>query len=167
MNKKIVKLAVLRDNIENPCPFGLNIPESCSLVGDFIDKLVPLDFAKTKEEYKHLKETNQKLFRWEESKSRCKYAGKIMDGKDVVECNFGSTDAGAQDGDAIVGSPFYQKYFSGVGMDGLYSFPMGYYVDVNIDHPYYYGLYSLEGIAKDDISEQVSKTGLEKSANKK
>ena len=56
--KKIVKLAVIRSDSADPCPFGLTIPYSCQAVGELIYKMAPVNnnnlSKQDKEEIKHI-----------------------------------------------------------------------------------------------------------------
>ena len=79
----------------------------------------------------------------------------------MVECNWNANDAGQHQDGVLVGSPFYYKHFSGIGLDGLYSYPLGYYTDNSIDRGMYYGMYSLEDIAgelEDDLIKKANNT---------
>ena len=38
-NKKIVKLAIIREMDEKPCPFGLYIPDACKSAGKLVDNM--------------------------------------------------------------------------------------------------------------------------------
>ena len=146
MNKKIIKLAVIRSNSQDTCPFGLPIPFGCKKVGELISRMAPVDVLgqnSTDEEKNEIASANRHLLTWtlsEELGGRCKYAGMIFDKKNVVECNWGTNVGGAKEGPALLGSPFYYRYF----LDGLYSYPLGYYTDNSIDRGMYYGMFSIE-----------------------
>ncbi len=148
-NKKIVKLAVIRSDEDAPCPFGLAIPYGCRNAGELIRKMAPLDTLgeeATKDEKVQIEKANNHLFLWKNDGHRCVYAGKLFKSKDVVECNWSANTAGSVERGVLVGSPFYYKHFSGIGLDGLYTYPLGYYTDNSIDRGMYYGMYSLESI---------------------
>ena len=55
----------------------------------------------------------------------------------------------------ILGAPFYSKVYNNIGLDGIYSYPLGYYADNNISRNLYYGMYSLMGSdgSEDDIKK--------------
>jgi hypothetical protein len=151
MTKKLVKLAIIRKNEADPCPFALDIPFACQEVGDLVDKMSPV--SKSAPDAPALAASNQHLFLWKRPGHRCHYAGKILDPEThAVECNWNSTAAG-EEGTPIVGSPWYTKHFSGVGLDGVYTFPLGYYADNSIDRGMYYGMYSIESIASEEDEE--------------
>lgn len=144
------KLAVVRNNQTDPCPYGLDITSACSSAGKLITKLVPLDFASNDEEKEAFAICNQQILAENAPGERCFYAGKIVEKLQGVECTWNTPSAGQEEKAALVGSPFYYKYFAGVGLDGLYSPPLSSYVDTTIDRPYYYGMNSIEGIASMD-----------------
>ena len=37
------KLAMIRKDDEDGCPFGLGIPHACQTVGELVDRMAPLD----------------------------------------------------------------------------------------------------------------------------
>lgn len=154
MNKKIVKLAIIRKNDSDPCPFGLEIPIACESSGDLVDRMSPVRLSS--DEAQSIVNSNQHLFIWKNPGQRCKYAGKIPEEETKsVECNWNSTAPG-EEGTPIVGSPWYTKHFSGIGLDGVYTFPLGYYADNSIDRGMYYGMYSIESVASKEDSEEDS-----------
>lgn len=151
MSKKIVKLAVIRKDDADPCPFGLSIPFGCKNAGNIIDKMAPLEMAgpdATDEERQKIAKANKKLFTWRLMESAeepipCKYASSIMDNQDAVSCNYTDTAPGVGDV-PLLGSPFYSRVMSGIALDGLYSVPVGYYADYNISRNLFYGIYSIQ-----------------------
>ena len=159
--KKIVKLAVLRSNNEDdsPCPFGLSIPFACKNAGELIKNMAPNNSEELDdEETADLARANAHLLMFNNPKTQCIYVGALFKEKGIVECNWDSNAAGSspQKG-SIVGSPFYYKHFNGIGLDGLYSYPLGYYTDNSIDRGAYYGMYSLENIGEshDEIIKEA------------
>lgn len=156
--KKIVKLAVIRKNEVDSCPFGLSIPDGCKNAGEAIDKMAPVDIlgpTSSPEEQAEIAKANNHILKWKGSGQPCKYAGQILEGKQAVECNWDTEAAGDTQHATLRGSPFYYKHFSGIGLDGLYSYPLGYYSDNSIDRGMYYGMYSLEGISSNESDEIV------------
>lgn len=152
MTKKIVKLAVIRRDTEDACPFGLSITIGCENAGDLVDKMAPVNVMgedSTEEEKQAIQAANNHLLKWQSPGTTCKYASKIIKNKEAVECEFGEDNIQhSGNGSALVGSPWYYKDLSGVGLDGLYTFPRGVYTDVSIDNgQHYYGQYSIESIA--------------------
>lgn len=154
--KKIVKLAMIRKDEEDGCPFGLSIPLGCKNVGELINKMAPLDVMgedTTEEERQAIRNANYHLLKWKSPGSPCKYADKIITSKNSVECDFGTNTAGDAGVTALEGSPWYYHEFSGVGLDGLYTFPRGVYQDASIDNGQHeFGQYSVESIASVEIS---------------
>lgn len=170
MSKKIVKLAVIRKNDADPCPFGLSIPFGCDNAGEVIDNMAPIDILgpeSTSEEKAEIIQANNHLLKWKSPGQPCKYAGQILENKEAVECNWDTEAAGDTQHATLRGSPLYYKHFSGVGLDGLYSYPLGYYTDNSIDRGMYYGMYSIESISSQD-TDVIGKEAedLDKSANK-
>lgn len=161
--KKIVRLAMIRKDEADPCPFGLSIPFGCENAGEIITKMAPLDIMGDKtspEEMKAISEANNHLLKWKGTGTQCLYAAKIIDGKKAVDCNWGTETAGEGGGTALEGSPWYYKNFSGVGIDGLYSYPLGYFSDNSIDRGMYYGMFSIENVSSKD-EENITKDAKE------
>lgn len=153
MSKGVKKLAVIRENSDVRCPFGLSIPKACHVAGEYVDKMAPLEdlpMETTEEEKQLVAKANNKLLSWAlmqdttEIKT-CKYLSSFFKDKSAVDCNWGDTAAGTPNSAALLGSPFYSRIFSGVGLDGLYSYPIGWYADYNISRNLFYGIYSLQG----------------------
>lgn len=153
MKNKRIKLAVIRKNDDTPCPFGLSIPFSCKTAGQYIDKMFPLEGLgkqATPEEGQKVAAANTRLLTWvimghTAEPQQCKYASRLFPGKDAVDCSYGDTAAGQRESGALLGSPFYSQHFAGIGLDGLYSYPLGFYADHNISRNLFYGIYSLQG----------------------
>jgi hypothetical protein len=158
---------MLRDNGELKCPFGLSISFACRNAGESVDKMANIEEMKQNEEIdekniQKFQKSNEFIFRWKASCTRCKYAGKLFENKELVECNHGSIAEGInEDKPAIAGSPLFYKMYSGIGIDGLYSFPLGYYTDNSIDHSMYYGRYSIEstGMDAEEVVKKIHKAG--------
>lgn len=151
MFKKLVKLAVIRDNDENPCPFGLDIPFACSSAGEYVDRMAPVNIlgkdASTKEK-ELIKKSNNRLLVWaimqgDEEPSKCKYAAKVFPDKEKVDCSFGDTGSGETPA-TFLGSPYYSRNFSGIGTMNMTSIPLGYYVDGDISRNLFYGITSFQ-----------------------
>lgn len=157
MTKKIKKLAVIRSNKQDTCPFGLPIPFGCRKVGELITRMADVDVLgedASEEEREAIAQANRRLLMWllsEEKCGECKYAGKLFKDKDVVECNWDTDVSGEHERGALLGSPFYYKHFSGMGLDGLYSYPLGFYTDNSIDRGMYYGMYSIESTGQKEV----------------
>jgi len=158
MTKKIRKLAVIRSDSADGCPFGLPISYACKSVGELIYKMAPLDILgsdSTPEEKTEIAEANKHLLRWKAPEQRCPFAGKLFaERPKVVECSWGSNAKETGPGGALKGSPFFWRMFSGTGLDGLYTYPLGYYTDNSIDRGLYYGPFSIESIAEDTTNKK-------------
>ncbi len=157
MTKKIIKLAVIRSDESEPCPFGLSIPFGCKNVGSIILKMAPLDILgedADEEEQVEIAEANNHLFRWKNPQARCRYAGKVFPQNDVVECNWNTNTMGMQEQGVLRGSPFFYRHFSGIGLDGIFTYPLGYYTDNSIDRGMYQGMYSIESTGTNEEDEK-------------
>ena len=145
--KKVIKLAVIRDNIQDRCPFGLDIPVACKEVGKGVLKMTPLKDPTDPKNIKDVK-NNRKLFK--PTGEKCPFAREVFE--DAVQCDL---DIDTSDS-APVGSPYYYRHFNHeTSLDGLYSYPhssgsLGYYSDTAIPTNNYYGPYSIESISSKD-----------------
>lgn len=150
MKKKLVKLAVIRKNHEDGCPFGLEIPLGCESAGQWIDRLAPLDSVPdfTEKQIEEVKAQNLRLIVWgimQGGPSSCRYAEKIFPKLQGVQCTYGSTTPGMKGDVPIRGTPYFARIMSGIGLDGLYNNPpAGFYTD-NTMRNSYYAVYSLAG----------------------
>ena len=178
----------IRKNDMDPCPFGLRIPFACGKAGDCVRKLAPhkaLGEEVDEEEKEELSKANRKMLSWclmEEGAApkRCIYAAKLFPGKKAVECNFEDTAPGVGESKTMVAAPFYSQIFGGIGLNGLYTYPIGYYADYNITRNLSYGLYSLQGseefdplrktaeliVLRASLDKQMAMLGDSSSANK-
>lgn len=155
------KCAFIRSNRggENQCPFGLDIPVSCKYAGDSIKNMAPLEIVK-ESEHNQVKKTNKRIYLYTRTDTKCSFAAEILDNFDAVDCNYGDTAEGVGMPNALVGSPLYPQNFSGIGLDGLYAFPMGYYADNNASRNLFTGLFSLVG----EVAPIIVKNALENKA---
>ena len=126
--KKIIKLAVIRENEENGCPFGLCIPDACKTVGSLIDQMVPISADMDDAEKETITQANNRILMFDQSQQsgKCKYANALF--KKKVECNFGDFAAGKGHLDTT-GSPMIGSYLGG----SFYSVPLGFYNQSLID----------------------------------
>ena len=131
--KKIVKLAVIRDNEVRACPFGLMVPDGCLAAGELTDQMTPVMKVRKDgndilliDDHEKLAEivaANMSLLTWSNEKpKKCKYANYILKNKEKVECNYGDEGAGLGHFD-FTGFPAYTQYFS----SGYSSVPIGFY----------------------------------------
>jgi hypothetical protein len=150
------KLAVIRTNNDNPCPFGLPIPFGCKCAGKHTENMAPLDIMEkmTDEEKNMVSEANTKLLGHEllntaEKPEQCRYVGHILDNKDVTECNYDDSAPGQGPGQSLATRPSYSNMFEG-SMSGLRTAPSGYFSDYNASQNSYLGILSYQGSVKED-----------------
>jgi hypothetical protein len=140
------------------CPFGLPIDKACRHAGDSVRHMVPVEEVKGKEEA--AEKANKRVYLYSRTNKPCPFAANIIDDMDSVNCNYGDHAAGTPLSSALIGSPLYPQTFSGIGMDGLYAFPMGFYADNNESRNLFTGLFSLVG----EAAPSIIKTAVKKAA---
>lgn len=163
MSKKRLKIAIVRKNDADQCPFGLSIPFGCKHAGGVIDNMAPtsvLGEDASEEDKAKIARANKRLMtlrltQTAEKPCKCKYASNTIDGKDAVICNYEDTAPGVPPA-PILGSPFYSRVMSGIGLDGLYTYPIGYYADYNVSRNLFYGIYSIQA-SKDSELMKVAR----------
>lgn len=143
IDETIEKDATVRGEGVRECPFGLPIPEACNNVGDAIHRMAPV------EESDRVKKANRLVYAYHKGCKNCPYADKILAEHGKVDCDFGDTAAGKKSV-PFRGSPLYPQTFHGIGLDGLYGFPLGFYADNNESRNLFFGLFSLLGHATID-----------------
>jgi len=131
------KKATIRGKNVRDCPFGLPIPEACGNAGDAIHRMAPA-------EEDRVKRANRLVYAYHKGCKGCPYADKVLEEHGKVDCDFGDTAAGKRT-PALKGSPLYPKTFHGIGLDGLYGYPLGFYADNNESRNLFFGLFSLLG----------------------
>lgn len=144
MKNKKTKLAVIRDDNLRGCPFGLPITEACKHVGDSIHRMAPLSAVDDEAQQEQLKRANALVYVHHKTGKKCPFADKILDNHDKVDCDFGDTGQG-QPHVPYRGSPLYPQTFQGIGLDGLYGYPLGFYADNNESRNLFFGLFSFLG----------------------
>jgi hypothetical protein len=147
--EKIVKLAIIRNNEDQPCPFGLDITHACLKAGELVQNMAPIEILGSnpeEDEIEQLKAANRRLFDLKKPNTNCIYANKIFKDKNAVECGFkfGSSDGNSNDSVPFP-APFYAKNYDNSAFDNMSTFPIGYYADYDLSRNLYYGLYSLQG----------------------
>jgi hypothetical protein len=148
-----------KDQGDGCCPFGLPIIEGCQYAGDSVTHMCPLKTI-PKEKQEDVEKANKRVYLYYKTNNRCIYAANIVNEKRVVNCDFGDTAAG-MNMPTFSGSPLYPQTFSGIGLDGLYAFPLGFYADNNESRNLFQGLFSLVGnkayefIKNGILSEQI------------
>lgn len=150
--KRHLKLAEIRKNNDTSCPLGLPIPFGCQCAGKNVERMAPLDIMgedSSDDEKKMIGGANTKLLAWNllrssEKPTQCPYAGHILEDNNAVECNYNDSAPGEGSSQALQAAPFYSKIFNG-SINGLFTYPVGYYTDYNMSRNLYFGTYSLIG----------------------
>lgn len=132
-----------KDQGDGSCPFGLPITEGCQHAGDSVANMCPLESI-SKEKREPIEKANKRVYLYYKTNGRCIYTANVLTDRGVVNCDFGDTAAGMST-PAFSGSPLYAQTFSGIGLDGLYAFPLGFYADNNESRNLFQGLFSLVG----------------------
>ena len=110
----------------------------------------PLDDL-DEEEAKNIARANKLVYAYYKTEKRCPYNDKVLEEHDKVDCDFGDTADGMR-GTPFRGSPLYPQTFQGIGLDGLYGYPLGFYADNNESRNLFFGLFSLLGFnTKDEL----------------
>jgi hypothetical protein len=138
--ESIEKEATIRGESVRECPFGLPIPEACINVGDAIHRMAPA------EDNQKLAKANRLVYAYHKGCKNCPYTDKVLEEHKKVDCDFGDTAAGKKSM-PFRGSPLYPQTFHGIGLDGLYGYPLGFYADNNESRNLFFGLFSMLGSA--------------------
>lgn len=133
------KIAVIRSTSVRDCPFGLSVNISCKNVGDAIERMEPLDNI-DKDSIERYRNSNRRIYRQHKTGERCMYADKIIDIGNAVHCDYGEPGEGIRD-TPIKPSTTYITIFNS-NLDGLYSYPMSNYRDINESHQYFGNIYA-------------------------
>ena len=147
-----LKVASVRKDSDTGCPFGLPIPFGCKCAGKTIDNMAPFEIMGpnvSEDEKESISEANSRLLAWSllrtaEPPEQCPYVGKIIEDKDAVQCNYNDTAPKAGAGQALTSAPFYPQVFNS-SMNGLYTFPIGFYSDYGVTRNLFMGSFSLMG----------------------
>jgi len=97
MDATMVRVAKMRDNNDDRCPFRLSIPKDCGRIGERIVDMYPDEQVEDKEELVELIRINQKIkkrFYRKKKFARCEFAESVMD--DSTICNYGEINAGVK-----------------------------------------------------------------------
>lgn len=139
------KLAVIRQENNVQCPFGLPITEACKKVGHATEDMQNLNAIQEQpdEVISKVRDQNLKIYSKVRIPGRCLFAAKLFKTHpDTVDCNFGDTAAGFQDPNLTNISEFDSQVLNGQNLFSLYTFPFGYvsdsYGDLNTN--LYYGI---------------------------
>lgn len=149
------KCAFVRSDVKSDkkCPFGLPITAACECAGNSVTHMCPLSMIEG-EKQEAVKLANARVYIYYKTGDRCIYAANIIENKQSVNCDFGDTAAGMH-GPPMIGSPLYAQTFAGVGLDGLYAFPLGFYADNNQSRNLFEGLFSLIGSDNFEIIKEA------------
>jgi len=135
------------------CPFGLPIITACENAGDSVSNMCPTQSVE-EDKKEQVELANKRVYIHYKDGARCLYASNIIKKKDAVNCDFGDTGAGMSV-PTFNASPLYAQTFSGIGLDGLYAFPLGFYADNNESRNLFQGLFSLVGSHSIEIIKQA------------
>ncbi len=123
------KLAVIRSDEDEKCPFGLPINSSCRIAGDSVDEMQPID--QDADDNQPIIDHNMSILEKNPEPRKCIYAAHLFKQKQhVVDCNYGESDAGITQQVAFNGSPYFSQVGEGIGNGGLYQ---------GLTDPYYQG----------------------------
>lgn len=150
--KRHLKVANIRKNDEDICPFGLPIPFGCKNAGEYTSKMAPFSVMgknPSSEEKEMLAAANTKLLAWSllrssEKPCLCKYAGHVLENNNAVECNYDDTAPGEGPAQPLLQTPYYSKMFDTI-ITGLNTYPANYLSDYNVSKNNYFGIYSTQG----------------------
>jgi len=143
--KRTVKLAIIRGPGVRKCPFGLPIMDACKNAGSSIDRMAPLDAAENDEdEEASISKGNRLVYVYYKTGEDCMYADKVIEDFGKVDCDYGDTGQGEKSV-PLRGSPLYPSTFHGIGYDGMYGYPLGFYGDNNESRNLFFGLFSMLG----------------------
>lgn len=131
-----------KEVFDKRCPFGLPIIEGCKNAGSSVTYMCPLNYV-TDEQKEKIEKTNKRAYIYYKDNNSCIYAANIINNLNSVNCNFGDTAQGMHM-PALEGSPLYVQSF-GLGVGGLYGFPLGMYGGADESRNLFQGLFSLVG----------------------
>src|SRR5271157_5156528 len=158
-------MAEIRRNSEDGCPFGLPIPFGCQYAGNNVKNMSPIDIMgkdSSDDEKNAIGAANTKLLAWNllrtsEKPSKCPYVGHLLEKQGAVECNHDDSAPGQGSAQALQAAPFYSKMFNGV-INGLNTYPVGYFGDYNVSRNQFFGTYSMQG-QNISLIEMINKIG--------
>lgn len=146
------KCSWIRTEEEKKCPFGLPIISACKNAGNSVMNMCPLETVNN-EKYENIIKANKRIYIYYKTDNRCLYASNIIEKHNAVNCDFGDTAAGMPS-PAFEGSPMYVQTFTGIGLNGFYAFPLGFYADYAASRNLFQGLFSLLGNKSEEIIKQ-------------
>jgi hypothetical protein len=109
------------------CPYGLSIPGACRNAGTTVDQMTALIDVGPDEREKYAR-LNRRVYAVSFTGERCKYADRVIENSDKVNCDFSDTGQGEREW-AQPANPKYPSQFNGLQQPGLYSMPASSYSD--------------------------------------
>jgi hypothetical protein len=147
MNRKI-KLAVVRNNKDDICPFGLNIPQACINAGNSVLNMIPLEsrdahYQISDEDRENAITNNNKIYKDYISTfgnvSKCKYMSSILEKFNSVDCNYDEPND-SNGLDRSLGQTPSRLFYGGI--NGIQTYPPGVLSDnYDISRNLYYGVF--------------------------
>lgn len=132
------KIAIIKSDQLRGCPFGLEISSSCETVGEAVNQMEVLDNVPEEQREKYAR-ANRRVYRHHQDGTRCPFAEHILEGRDMVDCDFEEIGGSAGVHDPVLTpSPYYPRVMSGLGQAGLYAWQLGSYQDAagDVGQPY-------------------------------
>lgn len=134
------KLAVLRSDIDNVCPFGLSITTDCQNAGNSVFDMEMI-VGNSKDNARSIINSNRKILAQNSENKQCIYAMHLFEKHpNIVDCNATDTAAGISNTTTFNGSPYYSQIGEGLGMGGLYNYPLDNQSDGFGQRNLYYGI---------------------------
>lgn len=127
------KLALIRNDQETPCPFGLRISSDCKTAGHSVEQMEPLADGN-----QLILSQNLLLLQQNPEKKQCHYAKHLFPGRPKeVDCDYGDTAAGLptpslqgdsaeQDYKQMGSGPLVERDIDGTEFHNLYYGIQGY-----------------------------------------
>jgi hypothetical protein len=106
------KLAVIRQDGRDKCPFGLPIKEACESAGRTVLNMLEIKSCPADEREEQTRVNNQVFNVYAEGK-KCIFADKILEKEDMVHCDYREGGEGISDY-PMLPSPYYPRLFNGL-----------------------------------------------------
>lgn len=156
------KCCNIRSEKNTKCPFGLPINTACKNVGMAVKIMGAIE-----NEDDELRNANLKIYLYYKNGKECPFAVNIMD-NGAVNCNFDDSASGFKN-PLFEGSSLYPQTFTGINVDNLYGYPLGFSNEGDVSRNIPYGILSLVGTTNnfeliknsvsDEIFNKISKDG--------
>ena len=151
--KKNLKEAWIRTKHGKKCPFGLSIIKGCKCAGSTTSFMCPLEDVEEDRQDK-IKKMNQRVLIYYSENKKCLYNNGVDEGLNSVNCSYGDNAQG-MNVPSFEGSSLYVNSFTGLGLDGLNAYPLGFYADNAVSRNLFQGLFSLVGEMKNKIIKKA------------